>query len=152
MAEHAQVPHPSGEARIPHISEGVPYPDDYVAATIDRPQDAERAVQALRDVGFDPADIVLLHGDEVIENIEAREQHHNFLRRMLAEIAGTTDDAQDEKRYEQDAERGRSIINIYAPDRRLVERAHDILQAHRAHHIKYFGRWAVEDFSPQVGE
>ena len=143
---------PSDDQQIPHISEGIPYPQDYVAAAIDRPEDAERAAEALRQAGFGADEVVVMHSDQVVENLQFRQEHLNILERMLAEIKKkTTDEGLDEKRYEAEAKRGASIINVYAPDDEQVRRATEILSAHGAHHINHFGRWAVEDLTPRAG-
>jgi hypothetical protein len=152
MTGAMHVPHESDKDQIPHTSEGLPYPDNYVTAAIDRREDAERAAEALRQAGFDREDVVVMHAGEVIDNLQFRERHRNFVGRILAQIkANLTDEGLDDKRREHEAYRGHSIVNVYAPDPHQVERARDILAAHGAHDVKHYGEWTIEDLTSLEG-
>ena len=49
--------------------------------------------------------------------------------------------------YEQGAKYGQDVLAVYAPNEQAREGAHKILSANLANHIKYYGQFAITDFS-----
>lgn len=132
------------EQEFPLTRPGAVYPKHYIMAVIDEVKEAEDAVQALRHAGIPAEDIRLFESHEVLEFAEHTERTRS-LRSRIADVfqAITSDEDAHVLIYVEEALRGHAILNVYAPTDEQVERVKNILVAHRARTIKYFGRWAI---------
>ncbi len=122
---------------------GIPYPKHYVVGVIDNLQEAEKAVQALRNAGYDGENIRLYRRQEVVQLAQDQEKKQNILTRLA--IALDEDEDVEVQFFEEEACRGHHLLHVYAPTAVLVDRARDIFVAYHAHTIKYFGSWAIAD-------
>ena len=113
-------------------------------AVIDDVKEAQDAVEALRLAGIPAEDIRLFESQEVLEYAEHTERTRSLGTR-IADVfqAITSDEDAHVLIYVEEALRGHAILNVYAPTDEQVERVKDILVAHHARNIKYFGRWAI---------
>jgi hypothetical protein len=132
------------EREFPLTQPGAVYPKHYIMAVIDEVKEAEDTVQALRHAGIPAEDIRLFESHEVLEYAEDTERTRSLGSR-IADVfqAITSDEDAHVLIYVQEALRGHAILNVYAPTDEQVERVRDILVAHGARTIKYFGRWAI---------
>lgn len=132
------------EREFPLTRPGAVYPKHFIIAVIDDVKEAEDAVQSLHNAGISPADIRLFESHEVLEYAEHTERTRSLGSRIADVLrAITSDEDAHVLIYVEEALRGHAILNIYAPGSEQVERVNDILAAHHARNIKYFGRWAV---------
>ena len=133
------------DQQFPITPAGGMYPKDYVVAVFDDLQDAEKAVQELQKTGFGAEDIRLLRGQELIErfqNVENVEKKQNPLSRLAGAFQGA-EEGDDTVAYLEEARKGHSILNVYAGKTERAEQISDILTRYHAHHIKYYGHWAI---------
>ncbi len=141
------------DQHFPVTPAGSVYPKDYLVAVFDDLQDAEKAVQALRDAGFGAEDIRLLRGQELIErfqNVENVEKKQNLLSRLASAFRGAEEGA-DTAAYLEEARRGHSILNVYAGKAERAEQISNILTRYHAHLIKYYGNWTITNLpTPDV--
>ena len=132
------------EREFPLTQPGTADPKHYMMAVIDDVKEAQDAVQALRHADIPAEDIRLFERHEIIEYVEHTEKTRG-LRSRIADVlqAITSDDDAHVLIYVEEALRGHAILNIYASTFEQAERVKDILVAHHARNIKYFGRWAI---------
>jgi nucleotide-binding universal stress UspA family protein len=132
------------EREFPFTRPGAVYPKHYIMAVIDEVKEAEDTVQALRHAGIPAEDMRLFESHEVLEYAEDTERTRGLGSR-IADVfqAITSDEDAHVLIYVQEALRGHTILNVYAPTDEQAERVKDILVAHHARTIKYFGRWAI---------
>jgi nucleotide-binding universal stress UspA family protein len=132
------------EREFPLTQPGAVYPMHYIMAVIDDVKEAEDAVAQLRHAGIPTEDIRLFESHEVLEYAENTERTRS-LRSRIADVfqAITSDEDAHVLIYVEEALRGHAILNVYAPTDEQVERVKDILVAHHARTVKYFGRWAI---------
>jgi len=127
---------------------GTIYPTDYMTGIIYDLEDAEKAVEALEQAGFDAKDIVLFTSQQAIEKLQESQKQQGFLRKIMGVVASVASDTAGEYYllYEKAAREGQHILNVYAPTPEQQNSAHTILKAYHGHTIKFFGQWAVKDF------
>lgn len=129
---------------FPLTQPGAVYPKHYIMAVIDEVKEAEDAVQALSHAGIPEEDIRLFESHEVLEHAEHTEQTRSLGSRIADVFQSVTSDEDTHVLfYVEEALRGHAILNVYAPTDEQAERIKDILVAHHARAIKYFGRWAI---------
>lgn len=123
---------------------GVTYPTDYVIAVIDDLVEAEHAVEALQQAGFEAKDITLFKNEQIVKIFQTCDAHHNPLKSIKSVIASVASDEGDyHVFYAAEGRDGHHLLTIYAPRLVLVDRAYEILKLHHAHMMKFFGRWTV---------
>jgi hypothetical protein len=120
--------------------------EQYIAAVINDPHQAEQARQALEQAGWKPEDVRLVRGKPAAEQIETIEEHRSLPERLGAAVRGTTsEEGPISEAYEDEAEQGHQILAAYATDPQQVEQARQILAQHQAHDVEYFGSWVITD-------
>jgi hypothetical protein len=126
---------------------GAWYPRDYLVATI-APGDGPGAVQALIAAGFG-ANAVELHDSARVCQIGATiyAQRTPIQRAGAAVSREITDEGLLSQEYIGDAKRGRSIISVRCPEESLVEQAREILDAHGAQRMRYYGAQSITALS-----
>jgi nucleotide-binding universal stress UspA family protein len=129
---------------FPLTRPGAVNPHHYIMAVIDEVKEAQDAVRALQKAHIPAEDVHLFERHKIIEYVEHTEQTRS-LRSSIADVfeAFFSDDDAHVLIYVEEALRGHAILNVYAPTNEQVERVKDILVAHHARNIKYFGRWAI---------
>ncbi len=129
---------------FPLTRPGAVYPKHYIMASFENMKEAQDTVQALLDADIPTGDIRLFESQEVLEYAENTERTRS-LRSRIADViqAITSDEDAHVLVYVQEALRGHPVLNVYAPTDEQVEQVKNILLAHGAHNIKYFGRWAI---------
>jgi hypothetical protein len=122
-----------------------PFPRKYVHSVFKDLQQAEQAIQALHDAGYDARDIHLLASQEFVAAIEHRLQQKNALSETLMRFFASTDDGFPGDMYLHEARRGHHILVVYLPRAEQMEQVRDLLAPYHAHFIKYIGTWTVTD-------
>jgi hypothetical protein len=121
---------------------------------IDDPAMAERAVAALVASGFASSDVTLMSPD-------AEQQPPRLWTRLVRVFQFMSmDQGPDFHYYEAAVREGRAVVavRIRGRGRARVEETRDLLQAHGAHFINYFGRFQTEEITqwrgpePQISE
>ena len=119
------------------------YPTNRVVGTIVDPKRAQAAIEALLQVGFARQDINLLHCEEDLHRPKPAGAEHSFLAQFQRTFTRTLGDEHKHLRhFVDDVRAGRCVITVLAKQRDKREAAADILGAHGADAIEFYGRWA----------
>jgi uncharacterized protein (TIGR02246 family) len=132
----------------------IPYPTNRVVGTVADAKSAHAAINALLHAGFDRQDIDILHGDEDIHRLDPTGEEHGFLaqfQRTLLRIAGPAEEYQHLRHHVEDIRAGRFVIMVLARERDRRMRAADVLNAHGAEFVGFYGRWSWEGLTPEAG-
>jgi len=124
---------------------GVWYPKHYILAAID-PTDAAAAVKALLSAGFGSNSVRLEDGARVGQIRGAIYEQRTPMQRAGGTVSRTlTDEGLMSQEYFAEAEAGASLIAVLAPEPRLVTEARQILAAHGARHMRFYGDKTITD-------
>jgi uncharacterized protein (TIGR02246 family) len=132
----------------------IPYPTNRVVGTIEHAKDADSAVTALVEAGFDRQSIDVLRGDEDLGRLDPAGAEHGVLERLqraLLRMGGPVEEYKHLMHHVEDVRAGRSVIMVLAPERGARTIAADILSAHGAEFVGFYGRWAWEGLTPSSG-
>jgi uncharacterized protein (TIGR02246 family) len=135
-------------------AEFIPYPTNRVVGTLADAKNARAAIDALLQAGFDRQDIDILHGDEDIQRLDPTGEEHGFLaqfQRKLLRVAGPAEEYKHLRHHVEDVRAGRFVIMVLAKERDQRMRAADILNAHGAEFVGFYGRWAWEGLTQAAG-
>lgn len=126
--------------------EFIPYPTNRVAGTITDSSDASKAVDALVAAGFDRNDIDVLHGTEDLRRLDPDGAEHGlFAKLQRSLVKGAVGlEFKHLTHHVEDVQAGRFVVMVLAPDRRARDMTADILHAHGAEFVGFYGRWAYE--------
>ena len=131
--------------------EFIPYPTNRVVGTIADRSSARAAIDALLQAGFAREDVDILHGEEDVRRLAQTGDEHGFLAQFQRTLLRTAAPAEEHKhlmRHLEDGRAGRFVIMVLAKERSRRELAGDILNAHDAEFIGFYGRWAWQGFTP----
>jgi hypothetical protein len=124
---------------------GVWYPRNYILAAID-PTEGAAAVKALLAAGFGSNSVRLDDGARVGQIRAAIYEQRTPMQRAAATVSRTlTDEGLMSQEYFEEAEAGASLIAVLAPEPRLVTEAGQILAAHGARHMRFYGDKTITD-------
>jgi uncharacterized protein (TIGR02246 family) len=132
----------------------IPYPLNRVVGTIADAKDANAAVEALLEAGFDRPSIDVLHGEEDLTRLDPTGAEHGALERLQRALIRTGGPAEEHRHlmhHVEDVRSGRFVIMVLAPQREQRTTAADILNAHGAEFVAFYGRWAWEGLTPRRG-
>jgi uncharacterized protein (TIGR02246 family) len=130
------------------------YPTNRVVGTIADAKHADAAVKALMEAGFDRQSIDVLHGDEDLSRLDPTGAEHGVLERLQRALIRTGGPAEEYKHlmhHVEDVRAGRFVIMVLAPEREGRTVAADILNAHGAEFVGFYGRWAWQGLTPSGG-
>lgn len=135
------------EANTTDRGDFIPYPTNRVVGTLPDADSAEAAVDALLKAGFDRQDIDVLHGETGEQRLAPDGAEHGLLaqlQRTLIRTAGPVEEHKHLMHHLEDVRAGRFVIMVLAKPRDDRTRAADILNAHGAEFVGFYGRWAWE--------
>jgi ketosteroid isomerase-like protein len=127
----------------------IPYPTDRVVGTIDDPNEARTAIEALFRAGFARDDIDVLHGEGGLDRLDPAGTEHGFLarfQRTLIRTAGPAEEYKHLRRHVEDVRAGRFVVMVLAKQAAERDRAAQILSSHGAEFIGFYGRWTYRAF------
>lgn len=128
-------------------TEFISYPTHRVVGTIEDPRSARAAIEALSRAGFEPSEIDVLHGEEDLRRLDPTGEEHGFLarfQRTLIRHVAPMEEYRHLRQHVDDVRAGRFVIMVLAKERDKRQRAADILNAHDAEFVGFYGRWAYE--------
>lgn len=129
----------------------IPYPTNRVVGTIADAEHADAAVKALVKAGFDRQSIDVLHGHEDLIRLDPTGAEHGVLERLQRALIRTGGPAEEHKHlmhHVEDVRAGRFVIMVLAPELDGRSVAADILNAHGAEFVGFYGRWAWQELTP----
>jgi hypothetical protein len=127
------------------------YPENHVVAVLDTREQVMAAVAALTGGGFLDSEIQYGTGAASADELDASTGRSGLagLLIRLAERMGVTDEEMEMKnRYEQAMRDDRYVLSVAAPTKPRKERATEILRAHEAHTVAYYGKRTIEFITP----
>ena len=125
----------------------IPYPMNRVVGTVADAKAARAAIDALLQAGFARQDIDLLHGEAGAQRLDPEGTEHGFLaqfQRTLIRTAGQNEEYKHLMRHAEDVGAGRFVLMVLARQREQRTLAADILNAHGAEFVGFYGKWAWE--------
>jgi hypothetical protein len=130
----------------------IPYPTNRVAGTITDPDKAKKAVEDLVAGGFDRDDIDVLHGKQDLRRLDpAGAEHGLFARLQRSLVRGAVGlEFKHLTHHVEDVEAGRFVVMVLARERNSRDVAAEILHAHGAEFVGFYGRWAYESLPQDV--
>jgi uncharacterized protein (TIGR02246 family) len=129
----------------------ISYPTNRVVGTIADAEHADAAIQALVEAGFDRQAIDVLHGEEDLNRLDPTGAEHGVLERLQRALIRTGGPAEEYKHlmhHVEDVRAGRFVIMVLAPERDRRTIAADILDAHGAEFVGFYGKWAWHGLTP----
>jgi predicted SnoaL-like aldol condensation-catalyzing enzyme len=132
----------------------IPYPTNRVVGTIADAKDARAALDSLLNAGFQPSEIDILHGEKDLHRLDPTGAEHGFLaqfQRTLIRTAGPAEEFKHLSRHVEDVRAGRFVIMVLAKEREKRDMAADVLNAHDAEFVGFYGRWAFESMDAAAG-
>jgi predicted SnoaL-like aldol condensation-catalyzing enzyme len=123
----------------------IPYPFERVVGTIADSRNARAAIEALLREGFQDSDIDILRGEEDLQRLDPTGSEHGFLarfQRTLIRMLGPAEEFKHLSRHVEDVRAGRFVIMVLAKEREKRNLAADILNAHGAEFVGFYGKWA----------
>jgi hypothetical protein len=147
---------PSGGAsgsRLHEEGSFVSYPTRRVVGTIADATDAEAAVEALLQAGFEREAIEVLQGENGLHRLDPTGAEHGLIaqfQRRLIQFAGDLEEL-SLKRHAEGLRAGKIVVMVLAKKRHQRNVAADILNAHGAEFIGYYSRWFWESLDARRG-
>jgi predicted SnoaL-like aldol condensation-catalyzing enzyme len=123
------------------------YPTNRVVGTIAVGKNARAALDSLLNAGFQPSEIDILHGEKDLHRLDPTGTAHGFLaqfQRTLIRTAAPAEEFKHLSRHVEDVREGRFVIMVLAKEREKRDIAADVLNAHGAEFVGFYGRWAFE--------
>ena len=130
----------------------IPYPTNRVVGSIAGARHAEAALSALMEAGVDQRAIDVLYGEEDLRRLAPTGAGHGVLERLQRAMIRTLSPVEEHKHlmdHVQDIRDGRFVLMIFAPAREGRTVVADILNAHGAESVGFYGRWAWQGLTPQ---
>jgi hypothetical protein len=122
--------------------------NNHLVGVIDGPESARQAVQDLQRAGF--GEPVVYSGEEGARQIDANGEHGSLFGRILSLVEDHLSEATNfMKQYEQEARDGKQVIALEVPSAEEAEGARVVLDRNGARNIRFFGKLAVTDLSPE---
>jgi hypothetical protein len=118
-------------------------PDGYLVVILAGADVADHAQVALVEGGFEPRDVKIYSGKQILEN------HDRYMvkRGPMAKIVGAIrDDAEGRDLYLGYAHEDRSALWLRVPDEGKVPKALRVLADHNSLHTRYYGAEKQTDF------
>ena len=132
----------------------IPYPTNRVVGTIADAEHADAAVKAFVEAGFDRHSIDVLHGEEDLSRLDPTGAEHGALERLQRTLLRTGRPVEEYRHlmhHVEDVRAGRWVVMVLAPEREARTVAADILNAHGAEFVGFYGRWAWEGLTSSSG-
>jgi uncharacterized protein (TIGR02246 family) len=125
----------------------IPNLTNRVVGTVRDAGNAQAAIDALLQAGFDREDIDILHGEEALKRLDQTGTENGFLAHFKRTLirAFELEEFKHLTHHLEDVRAGRFVIMVMA--KRRVQRivAADILNRYGAEFVGFHGRWALEE-------
>ena len=119
-------------------------PENYLVEIIADIQEGRRAQAALTEAGFEPKDIKLYSGRQILENQEVYARRRSLFTKLLA--AFVAEDVEGRELYLAYAREDRCAMWVRIPEEGRVVDALRVLADFDCLHARYYGRDEQHDF------
>ena len=123
------------------------YPENHVVAVLDTNAQVTNAIAALTSGGFMDSEIQYGTGAMAADELGASTGRTGLAALLirLAERIGVADEEMEMKhRYERAMRDNKFVVSVAAPTDERKQRATEMLRAHGAHAIAYYGKRTIE--------
>jgi hypothetical protein len=141
--------------KFPQTVTGSLYPINYVVSVIDNLDEAQQALQAFTNAGYDVNTVRLMTSQEALDKLHELELQKNFFQRFVSSFQDATDDTGIDV-FTFEAKQGNNLLFVRACGASLracstaeIKQIRDILSRYHARTIKFFSPWWVEDVLPE---
>jgi hypothetical protein len=125
------------------MSEETKIPYNHVVGVIGGGKSVDGAVNKLREAGYEDV--------RVMSRVEAAGEGVNPLQAFIETMAGhLSDETGYLDQYKEAAEAGSTVLAVGAEQGEPADRAREILELEGAVNVRYFGRLAVTDMTPET--
>jgi hypothetical protein len=122
--------------------EAAHYPANHVVAVINDRQEAEQAVQALRESGFTHVEV--LSGQDALQNVQLKMEKQSPLDKLWESARKiVTDEGPSQQAYMDALRQGKSVVMVQVASAEDAERADEILRRYHAYTVLHFSQWTV---------
>jgi signal recognition particle GTPase len=129
----------------PHAEGFTPQPIYNVTAVFDDLHDVISAVRSLKQYGFTDECTSVFIGKEGLSKLDLHGEDHGVLARVTRALESLTAEEQANRDAEAALKEGRIFITVQTVGSdEQKETVEHVLKAHRAHSLRFFGRWTVE--------
>lgn len=118
-------------------------PEGYLVVIVAGIEDARRAESALTQAGFEPRDIKLYTGKQILENQAVYIGRRSAMTKLVAAVA---EDWEGRELYLANAREGRCAMWVRIPDEGRVPKALRVLADFDCLHARYYGMNEQHDF------
>jgi hypothetical protein len=129
----------------PHAEGFTPQPIYNVTAVFDELNDVISAVRSLKQYGFSDERTSVFRGKKGLARLDLHGEDHGVLARVIRALESLTAEEQANSDAEAALKEGRIFITVQTvgsdEQKETVKR---VLKAHKAHTLRFFGRWTVE--------
>jgi hypothetical protein len=122
---------------------------------IDNLDEAQQALQAFTNAGYDVNTVRLMTSQEALDKLHELERQKNFFQRFVSSFQDATDDTGIDV-FTFEAKQGSNLLFVRACGASLracstaeIKQIRDILSRYHARTIKFFSPWWVEDVLPE---
>lgn len=124
----------------------IAYPTNRVAGTITDAEEAKKAVQTLVAAGFEREAVDVLHGEQDLRRLDPSGGEHGIFAQLQRSLirGAVGPEFKHLTHHVEDLQAGRFVVMVLAAERRLRDVAAEILHAHGAEFVGFYGRWAYE--------
>jgi hypothetical protein len=122
-------------------------PNNHVVGVLSG-EDAAQALRSdLEQAGFQGTH--LFHGEDIARTVDAKGEHSGPLGAVVKAIQDHLSEEQNYlAQYQEEARAGHEVIAVKVAGREQAEDVRAVLERHGARNIRFFGRLAVADLSP----
>jgi len=134
-----------------HPLDPLQYPTNNIVAVIDTARQTQDAVDALERVGFPETEIGVGCGAELADRLSettGRSGFADMAMRFSATLGLPNEEAEARARYERAMRDGHYVVAVLVTTDERKEQARQILAAHGARDLGYFGRFVIERLRP----
>lgn len=119
-------------------------PRGCLVSVIDELPEARQAAVDLRDAGFDEHEVLLAPAQDIAQ-IGDSPSNSGMLARIRRGIGSFGDESIVAATFLDEARQGHHLLIVHALRDDLRRRAREVVVRHKAHTVRYYGRWVITD-------
>ena len=120
------------------------YPTNKMIGVIDDLEEAGRAVEDLQKAGVPEQAIEVFCGLDAVRQIDFRGKRHGWFGKLVRTVQKIGDEYDNAVHHEKEVLAGHALIAVEASDESSRPKILDILKAHGAHFVHFYGDSVIE--------